>query len=125
MQPKTLREVALEKLSDMLKDAGGARQQSIKLKGIDYAGNLADELLQFATSLENVYGELQQALKEEDGDKVTSILADIKLKEEAGAKAKARYSRHFCSPEIYRFVSSYRRLNAVTLFVSFFRDRIT
>ena len=89
VEPKTVREAAAEKMPDMLKDAGAARQQSIKLDGVAYAGDLAKELLGLAEELEGLYQSMQKALKGQDDTIVCDLLEKLKDKEEANEKAKA------------------------------------
>ena len=89
VEPKTVREIAAEKMPEMLKDAGAARQQSIKLNGVAYAGDLAKELLGLAQEIEGLYQPIQKALKGKDDNVISSLLEKLKSKEEANEKAKA------------------------------------
>ena len=87
--PKTVRELAVEKMPDMLKDAG----QSIKLDGVAYAGDLAKELLSLAEELEGLYQSMQKALKGKDEAIISNLLEKVKAKEDANEKAKAGLGR--------------------------------
>eukprot|EP00438_Fugacium_kawagutii_P031805 Skav203276 [mRNA] locus=scaffold324:104017:104295:+ [translate_table: standard] len=82
-------ELALDHLPEMLKTAGNARSQSIKLSGVNFAGDLAKQLLTFAEELEGLFKELRDAVGDKDEPKVIQVLSEIKSKEEAGEKAKA------------------------------------
>ena len=88
-EPKTLLDVAADMMPDMLKDASSARQQSIKLRGVEFAGDLAQKLLTFATDLESLYQNLQVAVNNKDDDEITLVLGETKVKKEAGEKCKA------------------------------------
>ena len=88
-----MRELAAEKMPDMLKDAGSARQQSIKLDGVAYAGDLAKELLNLAEELEGLYQSLQKALKGKNDPVIYGLLQKVKAQEEANEKAKAGLGR--------------------------------
>lgn len=92
---------------ELLTDISAARTNALKLSGIVYAKDLADQLLSHATTLENLYKRIQAALEsggseksfQEIMSKVTSALpftsqantaAQAFLKKPSKKKAKAK-----------------------------------
>ena len=90
VEPKTVFDLASEKLAEILASASLARTNSLKLAGIEYAGQLQQQLLDHATCLEDLYKALQAGVKSGSAEKVKDTLKKLKPKEEFGEKAKAR-----------------------------------
>ena len=87
--PKTVKEMAEEHMAEMLKNAGNARGQSIKLSNCPYGKALAKELLDWAEKVETLFKEMQQAIDLKDMGLLQSLYIQAKEKEEEGEKAKA------------------------------------
>lgn len=87
--PKTVKEMAEEHMAEMLKNAGNARGQSIKLSNCPYGKALAKQLLVWAESVETLFKEMQQAIDLKDMGLLQSLFLQAKEKEEEGEKAKA------------------------------------
>ena len=87
-----MKDLATDKMLDLLKSASTARQQSIKLNGVQYAGGLAKELLGYAESFEEIYKKLQDALQNKAKEAtLIQLLTEAKDKEDANEKAKAGF----------------------------------
>lgn len=100
VEPKGVLDLTSEKMADMLKAAAIARQQSIKLKGVEYAQGLKSELLTFAEALETKFTELQDAVREKREDNAKKLLREVAVIEEAGEKKKAGLvQRNFQCPQ--------------------------
>lgn len=99
--PKEPRDLAQEKLQDLLTGAEKARTNSLKLSSIAYASELSQQLLNHAEDLEKMYKELSSDLKEASlpPARFKSWISKIKSKEEFGEKAKASFINMF-----FRFV---------------------
>lgn len=89
VEPKTTKELAESHMSDMLKSAGNARSQSIKLSLVAYGKDLADELLQYAVSVESLFKKMQKAVVDGDKKNLAKLLEEAKNKDAQGEKAKA------------------------------------
>ena len=76
-------------MAEMLKNAGNARGQSIKLSNCPYGKDLAKELLDWAEGVETLFKEMQQAIDLKDMGLLQSLYVQAKEKEEQGEKAKA------------------------------------
>lgn len=87
--PKTVKELAEDKMSDMLKSAGQARSASIKLTNVAYGKDLAKELLAYAEAAEGLFKALQSAMDSENQKHLQSLLQKWEEKEREGEKAKA------------------------------------
>lgn len=95
--PKEPRDLAQEKLQELLTGAEKARTNSLKLSGIAYAGELSKQLLNHAMGLEEMYKQLSSDLKDASlsTSHFASWLSKIKSKEEFGEKAKASFPKMF------------------------------
>lgn len=87
VEPKTTKELAESHMSDMLKSAGCS--QSIKLSLVAYGKDLADELLQYAVSVESLFKKMQKAVVDGDKKNLAKLLEEAKNKDAQGEKAKA------------------------------------
>lgn len=87
--PKTFKEVAEERMAELLKFAGEARKSHIKLTNVAYGQDLSKELLALAEAVESLFKDMQTALDSGDEKVLASLLEKAKLKEEEGEKAKA------------------------------------
>lgn len=67
--PKTEKDLANEKLQDLLSGAEKARTNSLKLSGIQYAKELSGQCLKHAEDLEKMFKELTADLKAKDEPK--------------------------------------------------------
>lgn len=91
--PKTEKDLANEKLQDLLSGAEKARTNSLKLSGIQYAKELSGQCLKHAEDLEKMFKELTADLKAKDEPKTfRKWLRKIQEKEAFGEKAKAGFS---------------------------------
>ena len=76
--PKSMKELAQEKLDSLLSGAEKARTNSLKLSSIQYASELSDQLLGYAKDLETMYKDLTADLKKhDDPSKFQSWLANL------------------------------------------------
>ena len=87
--PKTVKELADEKMGDTLKSAGQARSASIKLSNVPYGKDLSTELLTYAEASEGLFKELQSAMDSGNQKTLQSLLQKWEEKEREGEKAKA------------------------------------
>lgn len=87
--PKTYKEVAEERMAELLKFAGEARKSHIKLTNVAYGQALSKELLTLAEAVESLFKDMQAALDAGNEKTLVSLLEKAKLKEEEGEKAKA------------------------------------
>ena len=76
-------------MGDLLKAAGIARGQSIKLSMESYGKDLADELLKHAQDSETLFRNLQQALNGGDEKVIIKYLHEAQQQQLEGEKAKA------------------------------------
>lgn len=81
----------MEALQIVLSKATTARQKSIQLKGVEFAGELATQMLGHAVEMEGVYSQLKTAVsKEEPSDReISRILAMVETKGKWFEKAEA------------------------------------
>ena len=80
-----------ELLQPVLDEATKARQKSIQLQGMQFADELASQLLKHGTLMENLYTELKNnlSLDPPDEDKVSHTMGKIQLKQKWYEKAEA------------------------------------
>ena len=78
-------------LQPVLDEATKARQKSIQLKGMQFADELATQLLQHGTHMENLYAELKNNLSSDpyDDDQVSLTMGRIQLSQKWYEKAEA------------------------------------
>ena len=100
VDPETITKVAQDQLPEILKLAGSARGQSIKLSNVPYAGDLSEKLLTHAQELETLFKDLQGAVDKNDEESMQAYLDDLKSKEEFGQKIQARTSIDFVFGEL-------------------------
>ena len=60
---------ALDQIQPVLDESTKARKVSVQLKGMEFADQLAKELLKHSTTMEELYGELKAATNREDHGK--------------------------------------------------------
>ena len=92
---RTITKTTEDRLPEILKLAGSARGQSIKLTNVPYAGDLSEKLLVHAQQLETIFKDLQMALDKKDEGLMETHLDALKTKEEFGQKIQARTSVDF------------------------------
>ena len=61
VKPKTMLEKAVDLMAEILTDTTKARKKSMSLGAVNYAGELATQLLEYAQRMENYYKTLQTA----------------------------------------------------------------
>lgn len=62
VKPKTQQDLAADLMAAILAESTAARKKSMNLGAVNYAGELASQLLQYAEKMEKYYKTLQQAL---------------------------------------------------------------
>lgn len=62
VKPKTQQELAADLMAAILAESTQARKKSMNLGAVNYAGELASQLLQYAVKMEKYYKTLQQAI---------------------------------------------------------------
>ena len=116
VEPKSPNEELKDKMAELLSAASLARTQSVKLHDVEYAGNLCNELVEYAESLEEFFKKVQKALEQKPGD---SLLVSLKRKAEskleAGEKAKAGffYDAHLMNYDVDNFEVSTHFVNVI------------
>lgn len=88
--PKTPGELAEEYMDDMMKSLNVARSHAIKLTGVPYGKDLADNLVKFAIGMESLYKKMQECVESGNTTKLVQYHAEAKKKEDTEGKAKAR-----------------------------------
>jgi len=80
-------------LQPVLDEATKARQKSIQLKGMQFADELASQLLKHGTFMENLYTELKNhlSLDPPDEKKVSHTIGKIQLNQKWYEKAEAGF----------------------------------
>lgn len=92
LEPESWTSKATDTLPTMLTAAAKARTLSIKLGTVEYAGELSKQLLDHASKLENLYQDLQKAVKDQASDKtLKSLFQQIVPETTFGEKAQARW----------------------------------
>ena len=95
VEPQTWLQKATASLPALLKDAADARTSSIKLRDMEYAKELSDQLLSHAKKLECLYQDMSKAVANPD-EKSLKKLRNKSLEMEAfGTKAQARSGIQF------------------------------
>ena len=90
VEPQTIQEKLQEGSTEALKLAGQARTDSITLAGLDYADDLSGALLKHANATEEVYKNVQLALKKKSSDKdLKPFVAELESKVQVLKKMKA------------------------------------
>ena len=88
--PKGPKEMAEDFMPDMLKSLNQARSHAIKLTNVTYGKDLAQNLLDFAVGMEELYKAMQEALDRSDVPNLVALFHEAKKMEEtSGGKAKA------------------------------------
>lgn len=82
-------DLAKEKMPELLKNSGQARQQSIKLGGLPFANDLSKNLLDLAIALEGLYEAMRDAVTAENERLVQKLIHRMEAKEAECEKAKA------------------------------------
>eukprot|EP00913_Durusdinium_trenchii_P023001 g21597.t1 len=79
-----------EKLQQVLDEATKARSKSIQLKGLEFADQLAGELLKHAENMEGLYSDLKKRVQSQPPDEpgITTFLAKIEAKQNWFKKAE-------------------------------------
>lgn len=77
-------------LGGVLDRATKARTKSIQLKGMEFAGELAEHLLQHAVQMETLYASLKAAVSQEKPDdrKIAEIVEEVESKSKWYEKAE-------------------------------------
>lgn len=98
VQPDTPAEKVQARITDFLKCAAMARTKSLTLAGLDYAQDLSNTLLDHAKSIENIYKDIQKAVKKKaDSKAFKNFLVVMDEKEAASEKFKAgARETHWC-----------------------------
>ena len=94
-QPETPLEKVVAVLPTVLQSAFKARTASIKLGNMEYAQELANQLLNHAQTLEQKYAEMNKAVSSKSDEKVFKrLLVEVDALEEFGLKAQAKVVKH-------------------------------
>ena len=94
MVPKTWVDKAKDTLGDVLANAAKARTAAIKLNSVEYASELAQQLMTNASELEKLYADLQGAVKNTTPDEAVlkKLVEQIDDASAFAAKAHAWFS---------------------------------
>lgn len=91
VQPKTLPQKACDLMADILSDSTKARKKSMSLGAVNYAGELSNQLLDFAKKMERSYKTLQKATNNnvDKEDFYLKIFAEVAKQREWFVQAEA------------------------------------
>lgn len=91
VQPKTLPQKACDLMADILSDSTKARKKSMSLGAVNYAGELSNQLLDFAKKMEHSYKTLQKATNNnvDKEDFYLKIFAEVAKQREWFVQAEA------------------------------------
>jgi len=88
--PETWTQKATGLLSNILSGASAARTASIKLSNMEYASELANQLLSHAAKMEGLYQTMSKSISDKDDEKVMKRhVQEANILEEFGNKAQA------------------------------------
>ena len=88
--PVTIEEKVKEQIKEALKESALARTSAITLSELEYAEDLSQALLKQATSIEDLYKEVQGCLKKGDHKALKQYSTKIEEKASATQKMQAR-----------------------------------
>lgn len=81
-----------DRLPGLLTNASSARTKSIRLRGVDFAGELCSGLLSFAAEREADYTRLQKLVADGNEKEIRKMLAELAEKDTWFAQAEAGVS---------------------------------
>ena len=83
---------AIDSIQSVLDESTKARKTGVQLQGVEFADQLATELLKHSAKMENLYHELKTAtsIPNPDETKISKIMENVELSQNWYKKAEAR-----------------------------------
>ena len=87
----------MDKLQSVLDESTKARKVSVQLKGMEFADQLAKELLKHSSTMEDLYGELKKATNQPQPDEqvILKIMEKVEACQNWFKKAEARVGKFY------------------------------